>query len=142
MKNSVVLFLVLFSFSTTFAQSITGKWKTIDDDTGEQKSVVEIYETNGKIYGKIIKLFNPSSKNPICKKCKDDKMNKPIIGMVIIDGLTKDEDAYDDGTILNPSNGKVYSCRLKLEEDHPNRLQVRGYVSFFYKTQYWQRIID
>ncbi len=61
--------------------------------------------------------------------------------MVIIDGLTKDEDVYEDGNILNPSNGKVYKCRLKLEENI-DTLQVRGYITFFYKTQYWQRISD
>jgi uncharacterized protein (DUF2147 family) len=59
--------------------------------------------------------------------------------MQIIDGLKKDDDVYEGGTILNPSNGKVYKCRLKLEDDE-KELQVRGYVAFFYKTQYWQRV--
>jgi len=120
------------------AQSIFGKWKTIDDETGKEKSIVEIYEKDGKVYGKIIELINPKQKNPLCSKCDGSKKDKPVLGMVIIEGLEKDDDVYNDGTILNPENGKVYSCRLKLD-DEKDTLQVRGYVAFFYKTQYWKR---
>lgn len=123
------------------AQSILGRWKTIDDETGKEKSIVEIYEDNGKIYGKIIKLINPKQKNPLCDKCEGDNKDKPIIGMVIIDGLEKDDDIYDGGNITNPSNGKVYKCRLKIG-DNEDTLQVRGYVAFFYKTQYWKRVSE
>ena len=129
-------------FALTFAQSIKGEWKTIDDETGEEKSIVTIYEKEGQIYGKIIEILNPKKKNSKCTKCEGKYKDKPILGMLIIDGLSKDDDVYEGGSILNPSNGKVYKCRLKLDEDNPNQLQVRGYVAFFYKTQYWQRIID
>ena len=122
------------------AQGILGKWKTIDDQTGKEKSIVEIYEHNGKIYGKIIKLINPKKKNPLCNKCKGENKGKPILGMVIIKGLDKVDDVYEGGTILNPTSGKVYKCRLKLETK--TKLQVRGYISLFFKTQYWIRIAD
>ncbi len=85
--------------------------------------------------------MNPNRKNAVCDKCEGENKDKPILGMIIIDGLTKDNDVYDGGNILNPSNGKIYTSRLKLEED-TDTLQVRGYIAFFYKTQYWQRIID
>ena len=137
-KNLTLLFFACCMLLNLSAQSITGKWKTIDDETGEEKSIVEIYELEGKIYGKIIKVLNAKSENPICDKCGGKNKDKPIIGMVIIDGLEKDDDIYEGGSILNPSNGKIYKCRLKIG-DTQDTLQVRGYVAFFYKTQYWKR---
>jgi len=134
-----IALLCLINFSLLNSQSILGTWKTIDDETGKERSIVNIYKKDGKIYGKIIKVLNPTQKNPKCTKCKGKHKNKPIVGLQIIDGLTKDDDVYEDGTILNPSNGKIYKCRLKLTED-PNKLQVRGYIAFFYKTQYWLRV--
>lgn len=137
------LFTVLFLFglSLSFSQSILGKWKTIDDETGKEKSIVEIYERNGKVYGKIIKLINPSKSNPTCSKCEGSKKDAPILNMVIIEDLEEDDEVYSGGTILNPENGKEYKCRLKIGEDK-DTLQVRGYVAFFYKTQYWKRVIE
>ena len=132
----VLLVLIVLPFN---AQSILGQWKTIDDETGEAKSIVEIFEKEGKIYGKIKKVLNTKIKNPVCSKCKGENKNKPIINLQIIDALSKNDDVYEDGTILNPSNGKIYKCRIKLE-DNPDRLQVRGYIAFFYKTQYWHRV--
>lgn len=139
-KYIIIVGLTLMSLNVS-AQSILGKWKSIDDETGKEKSVVEIYEKNGKIYGKIVKLVNPSQKNPKCSKCKGKNKDKPILGMVIIEGLEKEDDVYEGGTILNPENGKEYKCQLKIDGDK-NTLRVRGYVAFFYKTQYWKRVSE
>jgi uncharacterized protein (DUF2147 family) len=114
-------------------------WKTIDDETGEAKSVVDIYKYEGKIYGIIIEILDPNNKNSLCEKCKGSKKDKPILTMIIIDGLTKNDDIYEGGTILDPENGKTYKCRLKLDEENKDLLRVRGYLAFFYKTQYWKR---
>ena len=141
MKRSFFILSLMLTVFSVSSQTIFGKWKTIDDETGDEKSIVEIYERSGKIYGKIIEILNPNRKNAVCDKCEGENKDKPILGMIIIDGLTKDNDVYDGGNILNPSNGKIYTSRLKLEED-ADTLQVRGYIAFFYKTQYWQRIID
>lgn len=138
-RSKIALIIALVCTYGLFAQDIIGRWKTVDDETGEEKSIVEIYENNGKVYGKIVKLLNPKEDNPVCTKCDGDKKGKPILGMIIIDGLEKKDDVYEGGSILNPSNGKVYKCRLKIEEDS-DTLQVRGYVAFFYKTQYWKRV--
>jgi uncharacterized protein (DUF2147 family) len=138
-KRSFFILSLMLTVLNVSSQNVFGKWKTIDDETGDEKSIVEIYERNGKIYGKIIQILNPSRKNAVCNHCAGENKDKRIVGMVIIDGLTKDDNVYEDGNILNPSNGKVYKCRLKLEED-ADILQVRGYIAFFYKTQYWQRI--
>lgn len=139
MKAVQISVVFLCSCMLLSAQDIFGKWKTIDDETGEAKSIVKIYESEGEVYGDIIEILRPKRKNATCDKCEGKDNGKPILGLTIIKGLTKEDEVFEGGTILNPSNGKVYKCRLKLE-DNPNTLQVRGYVAFFYKTQYWKRV--
>lgn len=126
------------SVQTIIAQDILGKWRTIDDETGDPKSIVNIYEKDGKIYGDIVEILNPEKVNAVCSKCEGDQKDQPILGMTIINDMEKDGKVYEDGTIFNPSTGKTYTCRLKLESE--NKLQVRGYVALFYKTQYWERV--
>ncbi|MBU1099084.1 MAG: DUF2147 domain-containing protein [Bacteroidetes bacterium] len=126
-------------------ESIIGKWKTIDDETGKEKSVVEIYQKNdGKYYGKIIKLFRKEGEDPdpVCDKCDEDdaRYNKKILGMEIVTALEKNEDnEYEDGEILDPKKGKVYDCKLWIEN---GKLQVRGYVLFFHRTQEWLKYTE
>lgn len=119
------------------AQSILGKWRTVDDKTGEEKSIVEIYESNGKIFGKIIEIFDPKERDLPCIYCKGDDYNKPILRLNIIKNMEKNGDTYKNGSITDPQDGKTYRCRLKL--DDKDTLQVRGYLAFFYSTQYWIR---
>ena len=134
-----LIFIILFTTSFLSAQSIIGRWKTIDDETGKAKSIVEIYMKNGKAYGKIIKLFRNSSQeqNPICDKCTDYRKDQKVIGMTIISAMEKDGDEWEDGEILDPNNGKIYNCKLWVED---GKLQVRGYVAFFYRTQTWLKV--
>ena len=139
MNKFLIVILCVFCLNHIGAQGILGKWKTIDDETGKEKSIVEVYESDGKIYGKIVELINPKQDNPLCTECKGTKKGKPILGMVIIEGLEKDDDVYEGGIITNPENGKEYKCQLRLEDDK-DKLRVRGYVAFFYKTQYWKRV--
>ncbi|PIB37317.1 hypothetical protein BFP72_00285 [Reichenbachiella sp. 5M10] len=120
--------------------SIVGRWKTIDDETGKPKSVVEIYEVEGKYFGKVLKLFRGEGEDPdpVCKECdpQDDRYQQRVIGMDIIRDLEQDGDEFEDGTILDPANGKVYDCKLWIED---GTLQVRGYIAFLYRTQTWKR---
>lgn len=123
-------------------EEITGLWKTIDDETGRVKSVVKIYVNDGKLYGDIVKLFRlpDEDPDPICKECDEDdpRKDKKILGMTIITEMELDEDdnEWEDGEILDPKKGKVYDCKLWVEDE---KLQVRGYVAFFYRTQEWLR---
>ena len=139
----VPLLFSLCFISFCFAQdtSIVGKWKTIDDETKEPKSIVEIYEKDGKYFGQIKELFRKPGEDPdpTCDKCADDDPRKDQLtkGMVIIQDMVQDGDAYKDGTILDPKNGKVYDCKLWIEE---GKLMVRGYIAFFFRTQTWHRI--
>lgn len=134
-----VLFVAIAGLFSASAQ-VTGKWKTIDDETGEEKSIVEIYEKDGKIYGKVVEILNPAKKNAKCTKCSGAEKDKPIMGMVIIKGLTKDGDEYTDGDILDPNKGKTYSCTLKLIGN--DKLDVRGYIGFSFigRSQTWYRV--
>ena len=111
-SKSLFVFLLVSQFS--FSQNIIGKWKTIDDETGKEKSIVEIFEKNGKVFGR-------------------------ILGLVIIKGLTKEDDEYSNGKILDPKNGKLYKCSISLESK--DKLKVRGYIgiSLIGRTQYWYR---
>ncbi len=133
-----VLFFLLLSSS--LSAQVTGRWVTIDDETGKKKSVVEITESNGVLSGRVVKLFREPSEeqDPICKQCdpSDDRYNKKVIGMEIIRNMKKDGDEWDDGTILDPSNGNVYDCKIWVEN---GKLQLRGYVAFFFRTQTWIR---
>jgi uncharacterized protein (DUF2147 family) len=132
--------LLFVMFAGILSAQVTGKWKTIDDETGQAKSIVEIYEKDGKIYGKIVEILNPAKKEAKCTKCKGADKDKPILGLVIIKGLTKDDDEWTDGDILDPNKGKLYSCTISL--DGKDKLKVRGYlgVSLLGRTQVWQRV--
>jgi uncharacterized protein (DUF2147 family) len=123
------------------SQSIVGKWTTIDDNTGKEKSIVEIVEKGGKMYGKVIKIFVEPGEDPdpVCDECpeEDARFNKKIIGMEIIKDMKKSGSEYTDGNILDPEVGKIYRCKLWVEGDN---LQVRGYWGPFYRTQTWKRV--
>lgn len=131
-----VLIVGLLASSPLFSQSITGKWKTIDDETGKPRSIVEVYEKDGKVFGKIIELFREPDEDPdpICEECTDHREGKKVIGMEIISDMKAKGDEYVDGEILDPENGKVYKCKLWVEEGN---LKVRGYLYFLYRTQTW-----
>lgn len=137
-----ILFVSIFLISlTSNAQDqIVGKWKTIDDNTGEAKSIVEIYKKGDKLYGKVSRILDESKREELCKECKGNDYNKPIEGLVILKNLEKDGDEYEDGTILDPENGKVYRCKIWIDEDNPKVLNVRGYIAFLYRTQQWLKV--
>ncbi|RMA64607.1 DUF2147 domain-containing protein [Ulvibacter antarcticus] len=142
MKNIFLFFILsLFAIFSIQAQDVIGTWKTIDDNTGTAKSYVEIFKgDDGKIYGKIIKIFNPDIQEVRCTECKGDDKDQRVIGLTFIRGLEKDGEEYSGGTILNPENGKHYKCLIVLE--NPNKLKVRGYIGFeiLGRTQYWIRV--
>lgn len=139
-KHLSPIIFVLFCYSTSLGQDpVLGKWVTIDDETGKKKSVVEIYEKDEEIFGKIIKLFDRENEDPdpICNKCPEDdpRYKKKVIGMEIMKNLKKDGEEYSEGTVLKPDEGKIYKCKIWVEG---GKLYVRGYWGFFYRTQIWE----
>jgi len=135
----VQLLALLFLSSSFYAQSALGIWKSVDDTDGVEKSHIEIYEEDGKVYGKVIKLL-PAATITSCKKCKGDKKNAPLLNMIILRDLEKDGDEWKGGMILDPAKGKEYKCLIALEDE--NKLKVRGYIGnpLFGRTQYWYRV--
>jgi uncharacterized protein (DUF2147 family) len=116
-----------------------GRWRTIDDETGQAKSIVEIErKADGSYSGRIVELLNPSRPNPVCDKCRDDRRNQPITGMEIIRGMQRDGDGFSGGTILKPDEGKVYKSKMRLIEGG-RKLEVSGCIAFICKSQVWLR---
>jgi len=127
---------LFFAGSGLFAQSAVGLWKTIDDETGQPKSYVSIWEQNGMLYGTITQLINPDEPDPKCTKCTGDYKDKPVKGMTIMWNMKKDGDAWSGGQILDPKKGETYRCKIWIEGGN---LQLRGYLGPFYRTQTWYR---
>ena len=144
MRKNILLAITFFvtGIFISNGQSIFGKWKTIDDETGNEKSIVEIYKVDGKAYAKIIQLLEKGKEDKLCDKCKGDKKDKPIKGMIIINGLSEDGDEWNDAKILDPKTGKEYKCYITL--DGENKLKVRGYIGFALlgRTQYWHKVAE
>ena len=133
------LFITYFLLNTMQPLSVEGVWITQDDETGQKKSEVLLYQENRKLYGKILKLLLPGDQGKLCKECKGENKNKPIEGLVIVNDLFLDDGSWEDGTILDPKSGKVYDCYLTLEDE--NNLNVRGFLGFSIlgRTQKWIR---
>ena len=125
------------------ATSPAGLWRTIDDSSKKDKSLVRIVETNGVYTGKVEKITDPDApKDATCKDCSDDRKDKPVVGMTIIRNVKangEDKAVFDGGDILDPNNGKVYRVRLR-PFDEGRKLEVRGYLGPFYRNQTWQRV--
>ena len=119
--------------------AILGVWKTIDDENHQDKSHVELYMKSGKLFAKVIQLL-PAATTKVCNNCPGEKNGKSLIGMDIIWNMVSSGDIWEGGQILDPKNGKIYSCTLSLEGS--NNLKVRGYlgISLFGRTQTWERV--
>jgi uncharacterized protein (DUF2147 family) len=139
MKKSLTLITLVITTFYAQSQTIIGKWKTIDDVTKQPKAVVEIYEKSAKLYGKIITILNPDEQDKLCVKCTGTQKSQPILGLLILKATPDGTDAAA-GEILDPNNGKNYSCNITLESK--NVLKIRAYIglSIIGRTQYWQRI--
>lgn len=117
----------------------TGTWKTIDDNTGEAKSHVQLVEKDGKLTGKVVKLLK-SAPDRLCDKCPGERKNQPVLNMIILENMQRKEGYWQSGRILDPEKGKWYTCSMWLKDGDPNVLVVRGYLGPFYRTQYWYRV--
>lgn len=141
--KTIILLTVLALLGTSgFSQSVTGQWRTIDDETEKQKSIVEIFIQGGKLYGKILKTYDDDGVTPTNKKCVECNgalKDKPIIGMNIINGLERDGKVWEGKKgILDPGNGKEYNVKIWLED--PKTLTVRGSIGPIGRKQTWHRV--
>jgi uncharacterized protein (DUF2147 family) len=141
MKLILSSLLLLCVFSSLAQKSCVGKWITIDDETGKKKSIVQLYKSDSKLYGKITYLYPRAGReeNPKCTKCSGDRKNKPLVGLQIVRGCSWNGSEWEGGTIVDPENGKVYDVKFWLDPNNGNLLNVRGYIGIFFRTQQWIR---
>ena len=133
--------LALLSFSAFAQMTPVGLWRTVDEKTGEPKSEIRITESGGVLSGKVEKIMRKDAKpDEKCDKCTDDRKDKAILGMEIIRGAKKTDgqDVWEGGKILDPENGKEYTLKLT-PVDGGKKLEVRGYIGFFFRNQTWVR---
>jgi len=146
LSNAVLGLVLAGTAFAAAAQSASpaGAWKTIDDATKKEKSVVRIVDTGGVYSGRIEKLLESTmAPDAVCKECTDDRKDKPVVGLVIVRNMKQsadDKTLYEGGDILDPANGKVYKAKMKLI-DNGAKLEVRGFVgiSLLGRTQTWVR---
>ncbi|PIM55283.1 hypothetical protein CS062_00175 [Roseateles chitinivorans] len=135
------------SANLALAQAATtpvGVWKTIDDETKQERSTVRISEVGGVLTGKIEKITDPAKQAAKCDECTDERKGQPILGLTILRNVKKngnDAELWDGGDILDPGNGKVYRVRLR-PIDGGKKLEVRGFVGMplLGRTQTWIRV--
>lgn len=139
MRSLLLTSTALLCTLAAVAQSAVGTWESVDDKTGEVRSLIEIYARGGELYGKIARTMDPDAP-PTCTSCSGAFKDKPFVGMEIITGVEPDgAKAWDDGEIYDPESDKTYGLSLWIEDD-PNVLYVRGrHWTGLYRTQTWQR---
>lgn len=139
-----IALLVAGASMTALADSMSpvGTWNTIDDETHQPKSLVRITEKDGVISGTVEKIVDPAKQDSKCDECASDdpRKGKPVIGMTILTGLKKEGDnVYGGGQILDPKNGKTYNAKVTVI-DGGKKLEMRGSILFFGRTQTWIRV--
>ena len=143
MNAGLLIVVALLLSASAFAQSPVGQWRTIDDETGEPKSIVEIYQENDKLFGKIVRIL-PEGSSSICDECEGEYAGRELVGAVILRDLEQNGDEWSGGKITDPKNGKTYNVKMSLRD--ANTLDVRGFIkvplmgSALGRTQTWYRV--
>jgi uncharacterized protein (DUF2147 family) len=147
-KKACMISLIVaavFSLSMVYGQqSPVGMWKTVSDKDGKDTSWMQIWESNGKIFGKVVKLLQEPNdgKDVKCDKCPGNLKDKHIVGMTIMWNLKHDSgNTWAGGRIMDPDNGETYKCLIELQ-DNGNKLRVRGFIgiSLLGRNQYWHKL--
>lgn len=143
-RSPATALALLLATSPANAADITaaGNWQQIDDDTGKVGAIVAISEINGLYQGALARIFvGPGEDpNPKCEKCSGARHNKPLTGLVFIEGMKRAGLDYKGGQILDPDSGQTYNATMKLSPDG-EKLVVTGYVllPIFSGSQTWLR---
>jgi uncharacterized protein (DUF2147 family) len=143
-KLFIVMYIVSFLAPVMASENgVLGFWKTIDDKSLKPRSIVEVFETDAKIFGKIVKIYPHEGNKPNCDQCPDQFKGQPILGLQFMWDLKKTSSAtkFEGGQILDPESGSVYKSKVELI-DGGKKLDVRGYVgiSLFGRSQQWIKV--
>ena len=139
MRKICILFFVFMTISLQAQiSSIVGDWKTVDDKTGERRSVVTIYKgSDGLYYGKVSKLLMYQELHPRCEACEGEDKNAPVEGLVIIRGMKAEDGQLVGGKVLDPESGKFYYGKIYMKD---GKLVLRGSLDkrgFLGRNQTW-----
>lgn len=141
-RSVALLALLSMLAAPALAQSPVGRWVTVDEETGVEKSVVELYLEEGRLFGRVVEILDTDDDAPrdaegriICTRCDGEREDQPVVGMVILWDLEEDGGEWEGGRVLDPEKGKTYRAKVWVEDE---RLQVRGYLGPFYRTQTWR----
>ncbi|MBP7065997.1 DUF2147 domain-containing protein [Ferrovibrio sp.] len=147
MLRALILMLTVsllpLAAQATDPASPVGRWRTIDDDTKSERSIVEVTKVGDELQGRVLRIFyRPDEKpDPVCDLCEGARKDQPVIGMTFLWGLKPDGgNDWAGGAILDPKNGKIYNAKLSLTEAG-SQLRVRGYIGtpLLGRTQTWHR---
>ncbi len=157
MKKTLFPLFVIITISLSAQVNINGKdctgtWKTIDDETGVTKSTVRVYKKGKLYYGQVMEILDPQAlvdsgkdryEDILCDDCPEGRgKDQPVMGLEIIWEMELDNDKWSGGKIMDPENGKIYTCTIWMDEDDStgDTLKVRGWLAFFFRTQTWYRM--
>jgi uncharacterized protein (DUF2147 family) len=143
-RHTVITLVLAATAGIANAQATpAGVWKTIDDESKKEKSLIRIVENGGVFTGKVEKFLDPATKpDAVCDKCSDERKDQPVLGMTLVRNVKQSADnkeVFDSGDILDPNNGKVYKVRLK-PLDGGKTMEVRGFIGPFFRNQTWIRV--
>ena len=138
MNRVIIIVISLLPLSVFSQGDVMGTWKAVDDADGQATSHIEIFEKNGNLHGKIVRILE-GPQDALCDQCKGEKYNQPILGMEIIWDMKDNGNKWKGGRIIDPENGKTYKCKIELKDDI---LEVRGYIGVpaLGRTQKWYRV--